>query len=62
VRNAALRMNGLSVGGWHDVVDPERPRMEIVEAFQASISDNAMQQKRGWENPGKSRPKRLKLR
>jgi hypothetical protein len=49
VRNAALRMNGFSVGGWHDVVDPERSRMEIVEAYQASISDNAMQRKGGPE-------------
>jgi hypothetical protein len=32
VRNAALRMNGFSVSGWHDVVDPERSRTEIVEA------------------------------
>jgi hypothetical protein len=54
VRNAALRMNGLSVGGWDDVVDPERSRTEIVEAFQASISDNAMQRKGGRENPRKS--------
>jgi len=49
VRNAALRMNGFSVGSWHDVVDPERSRMEIVEAYQASISDNAMQRKGGPE-------------
>jgi hypothetical protein len=42
-------MNGFSVGGWHDVVDPERSRMEIVEAYQASISDNAMQRKGGPE-------------
>jgi hypothetical protein len=42
-------MNGFSVGGWHDVVDPERSRMEIVEAYQASISDNAMQRKGGLE-------------
>jgi hypothetical protein len=48
VRNAALRMNGLSVGGWHDVLDAERVRMEIVETFEACISDNAMQRK---ENP-----------
>jgi hypothetical protein len=38
-----------SVGGWHDVVDPERSRMEIVEAYQASISDNVMQRKKGPE-------------
>jgi hypothetical protein len=42
-------MNCFSVGGWHDVVDPERSRMEIVEAYQASISDNAMQRKGGPE-------------
>ena len=30
-------------------VDPERSRMEIVEAYQASISDNAMQRKGGPE-------------
>ena len=35
VRNAALRMNSLAVGGWHDVLDAERLRMEIVEAFMA---------------------------
>jgi hypothetical protein len=50
VRNAALRMNGFSVGSWHDVLDAERLRVEIVEAFGACISDNAMQRKRGREN------------
>src|SRR6266536_3027618 len=54
VRNAALRMNGLSIGGWHDELDAERLRMEIVEAFEACVSDNGMQRKRGRENPGKS--------
>jgi hypothetical protein len=54
VRNAALRMNGLSVGGWHDVIDPERSRMEIVEAFQGSISDNVLQRKSDQENSRKS--------
>jgi hypothetical protein len=47
VRNSALRMNGLCVGGWHDVLNPERVRMEIVKAFEACISDNAMHRKRG---------------
>jgi hypothetical protein len=51
VRNAALRMNGFSIGSWHDVLDVERLRMEIVEAFEACISDNAMQQKRARKNP-----------
>jgi hypothetical protein len=61
-RNATLRMNGFPVGGWHDLVDPGRSRIEIEEAFQASISDNAMQQRRGRENPEKSkRRKRLKV-
>jgi hypothetical protein len=36
-------MNGLCVGGWHDVLNPERLRMEIVKAFDTCISDNAMQ-------------------
>jgi hypothetical protein len=42
VRNAVLRMNGFSVDGWYDVVDSERSRMAIVEAYQANISDNVM--------------------
>lgn len=42
-------MNGFSVNNWHDVVDPERSRIKIVKAYQASISDNAMQRKKGPE-------------
>jgi hypothetical protein len=45
IKNAIFRMNGFSVDSWHDVIDPERLRMEIVEAYQASISDNVMQRK-----------------
>ena len=50
VRNAALRMNGFSVGSWHDMLDAEHLSMDIVEAFEIYISDNAMQPKRGREN------------
>ena len=46
MRNSSLRMDGLSVGGLHDVSDPERLRRDIVEAFKACISDNAMQRNR----------------
>ena len=52
VRNSALRMNGLSVGGWHDVLDPERLRMDIVEAFETCISEKALQQTRRARNSG----------
>jgi hypothetical protein len=54
VRNAIFRMNGFFVGSWHDELDTGRLRMEIVKAFDAYISDNAMQRKRGRENPRKS--------
>jgi hypothetical protein len=58
-RNSELRMNGLPVGSWHDIVDPERSRMEIVEAFMASIPDNAMQHRLRETVLNKSkRPKR----
>ena len=42
VRNSELRMDGLSVGGWHDILDPQRLRMNMVEMFNACISDGAM--------------------
>jgi len=51
VRNAGLRMNGLPVGGWDDKLDAERLRMEIVEAFEACILDNALRKR---EDPEKS--------
>ena len=38
-------MNGLSVGGWGDELDPDRLRMDMVEAFETCISDNAVWQK-----------------
>src|SRR5712664_150226 len=31
VRNARLRINGLSVGTWDDELDPNRLRVDIVE-------------------------------
>lgn len=39
-------MNGLSVGSWDDQLDADRLRMDIVEAFRACISDNAI-----WKRP-----------
>ena len=39
-------MNGFQVGDWHDELDPERLRMDIVKAFETCISDNALQRKR----------------
>jgi hypothetical protein len=44
-------MNGFTVGDWDDRLDAERLRMEIVEAFEACISDKAIQKR---ENSGKS--------
>jgi hypothetical protein len=35
-------MNGLPVGGWGDELDPDRLRMDMVEAFETCISDNAL--------------------
>lgn len=39
VRNARRRMNGLDVGHWDDILDPERLRMEVVELFNSSMSN-----------------------
>jgi hypothetical protein len=38
-------MNGLPVGGWGDELDPDRLRMDMVEAFETCICDNALWQK-----------------
>jgi hypothetical protein len=38
-------MNGLPVGGWGDELDPDRLRMDMVEAFETCISDNALWRK-----------------
>ena len=40
-------MMGFSVGGWEDKVDPDRVRMDLVEDFEACISDNALWRKGG---------------
>ena len=45
-------MFGLSVGGWQDKVDPDRVRMDMVEDFEACISDNALW---GKPDPAESR-------
>ena len=46
VRNSAYRINGLQVGDWHNKLDPERLRIDIVKAFEMCILDNALQRKR----------------
>jgi hypothetical protein len=45
-------MSGLSVGTWDDQLDPNRLRMDIVEAFEALIVDNAIrpQKRRSLES------------
>ena len=60
-------MIGLPVGDWSDKLDAERLRMEIVEAFEVCILDEAMWQrsvKMGIKEPQKdfSRTKRLRVR
>jgi len=35
-------MNGFPVGEWDDELDPDQLRMDMVEAFQACISDEAL--------------------
>ncbi|KAK5401667.1 hypothetical protein LTR06_011031 [Exophiala xenobiotica] len=42
VRNFKLLSNGLSIGGWDTVLDPERMKMELVEGFHASVQADAM--------------------
>ncbi|KAN0068780.1 hypothetical protein V8E54_012949 [Elaphomyces granulatus] len=37
VRNARLRINGLSVGTWDDELDPNRPRVDIVELLISTM-------------------------
>jgi len=52
VRNMRLRMNGFAVGGWRDVLDADQLRMDMVEAFQTCISDNALLPKDDPEEAG----------
>jgi len=40
-------MMGFSVGGWEDNVDPDRVRMDLVEGFEACISENGLWGKGG---------------
>ncbi|KAJ9503197.1 hypothetical protein H2202_001351 [Exophiala xenobiotica] len=42
VWNFRLLSNGLSIGGWDTVLDPERMKMELVEGFHASVQADAM--------------------
>jgi hypothetical protein len=58
-------MSGLSVGTWDDQLDPNRLRMDIVEAFEALIVDNAIRpQKRSLESgdSGGDAPPRKRLK
>jgi hypothetical protein len=45
-------MNGFSVGEWRDKLDPDRLRMDMVEDFNACISDNALWRKGDPAEPG----------
>jgi hypothetical protein len=45
-------MNGLSVGAWEDQLDPGRLRIDLVEAFKASILDNAIRKRKTLQPPG----------
>jgi hypothetical protein len=38
-------MNSLLVGRWGDELDPNRLRMDMVEAFETCISNNALWRK-----------------
>ena len=38
-------MNGLLVGRWRDELNPDCLRMDMVEAFETCISDNALWRK-----------------
>lgn len=58
IANYSLRAQGFSVGGWSDLLDPERLRMELVGNFQICIADNAM--RKGRDREELRRSKRLK--
>ena len=54
-------MNGFSVGAWDDYLGLDQLRLDIVEAFRASVLDNAMRKRNNpheWDTP---RPKHLKV-
>ncbi|EXJ73556.1 uncharacterized protein A1O5_03317 [Cladophialophora psammophila CBS 110553] len=40
--NFKLLSNGLSIGGWDIVLDPERIKMELVEGFHTSVQEGVM--------------------
>ena len=54
-------MNGLSVGAWDDFLDPDRLRLDIVEAFRTSVLDCVMRKRKNPYEGDASRPKRLKI-
>jgi hypothetical protein len=45
-------MNGFSVGEWGDKLDPDRLRMDVVQAFETCIFDNALWRKGDPAEPG----------
>jgi len=49
-------MMGFPVGGWKDKVDPDRVRIDLVEDFEACISDNAL-----WGKGGPAESRQLLL-
>ncbi len=47
-------MKGFFGGDWHDVLDSEYLKMEIVDGFQACILNNVMYKTGGREDFGSS--------
>jgi hypothetical protein len=46
VWNFSRLSNNLPIGGWHDVLDPERMKMELVEGLLACVESRAMKMRR----------------
>jgi len=47
-------MNGFPVGEWGDVLDADQLRVDMVEAFETCISDNAL-----WRKGDPAEPEQL---
>lgn len=62
VRNARRRMNGLQVGNWRDILDPERLSMEVVELFNSCISDMSLTKPRKRGRPDDMEDEGIQLR
>lgn len=48
IRNFLLRITGLKVGDWDDMVDSERVRKDLVDLFQMALQSNSLQPKMVW--------------